>query len=66
MPALSPGELWAGRQSDDPLRGAYLDMIAVKVNRALEGQRASSRQNEEQIAALAQVLTDIQAMRREL
>lgn len=66
MPALSPGELWAGRQSDDLLRGAYLDMIAVKVNRALEGQRASSRQNEEQIAALAQVLTDIQAMRKEL
>ena len=41
-------------------------MIAVKVNRALEGQRASSRQNEEQIAALGQVLTDIQAMRKEL
>ena len=66
MPPLSPGELWAGRRSDDPLRGAYLDMMAGKVSRALEGQRASSRRDEGQIEALAQVLAEIRTMREEL
>ncbi len=66
MEPLSAGELWAGRQSDDPLRGAYLEMMAGKVVRALEGQIASRVRDEGQIAMLSQVLTDIQAMRKEL
>lgn len=66
MEPLSVGELWAGRQSDDPLRGAYLEMMAGKVSRALEGQLASKARDEGQIAVLSQVLTELQDMRKEL
>lgn len=37
MAPLSPAELWAGKNSSDPLRGAWLDMWAARVRRALEG-----------------------------
>lgn len=33
----TPGELWAGRQSRDPLRGEYLDQLSQKLRRALDG-----------------------------
>lgn len=66
MEPLSAGELWAGRQSDDPLRGAYLEMMAGKVSRALKGQCASKLRDEGQIAVLSQVLADIETMRKEL
>lgn len=66
MKPLSVGELWAGRQSDDPLRGAYLEMMVSKVSRALHGQLASRDRDEGQIAVLSQVLTELQNMRKEL
>ena len=37
MPPLSPAELWAGRQSSDPLRGEWLDRWIARTGRALEG-----------------------------
>ena len=66
MPPLTPGELWAGRQSDDPLRGTYLDVMAEKVARALRGLQLSRQRDEEQIADLTQVLEEIRTMREEL
>lgn len=37
MPLLSPAELWAGKNTRGPLRGAWLDMWIARVCRALEG-----------------------------
>lgn len=34
---MTPGELWAGRQSRDPLRGAWLARLLDKLDRALAG-----------------------------
>lgn len=37
MEPLSPAELWAGKNTDDPLRGAWLDMWIARTGRALTG-----------------------------
>ena len=37
MAPLSPAELWAGKNSSDPLRGSWLDIWTARVRRALEG-----------------------------
>ena len=37
MPPLTPAELWAGRQSGDPLRGIYLEGLIRKLDRAIDG-----------------------------
>lgn len=37
MGPLSPAELWAGKNSSDPLRGSWLDIWTARVRRALEG-----------------------------
>lgn len=65
-PPLSPGELWAGRQSRDPLRGEYLDYVAAKVSRALTGQMMAVQPNGAAIAELQAVLTDLLNMKGEL
>ena len=65
MPALSPGELWAGRQSADPLRGEYLDFIAAKVSRALTGHMTAAEPDGAAIMELQTVLTDLLRMRGE-
>ena len=36
-PAMTPAQLWAGRQSRDPLRGDYLRGLLEKLDRALDG-----------------------------
>lgn len=64
-PSLSPGELWAGRQSRDPLRGEYLDYIAAKVSRALTGRMAAEAPNASAIMELQGVLTDLLRMKGE-
>lgn len=66
MPALSAGELWAGRQSTDPLRGEYLDFIARKVSRALTGHMAAAEPDGAVIMELQAVLTDLLRMKGEL
>ena len=66
MPALSAGELWAGRQSTDPLREEYLDFIARKVSRALTGHMAAAEPDGAVIMELQAVLTDLLRMKGEL
>lgn len=65
MPALSPGALWAGAQSGDPLRGEYLDHMAEKVRRALEGHRAAAQPDEAELETLQAVLDDLTRMKGE-
>lgn len=66
MPAFTTAELWAGKQSDDPLRGEYLQHILTKVGRALEGHRAAQRPDEAAIARLEEAAAGLKAMREEL
>ena len=64
---MTPAELWVGRQQrEDPLRGAYLDMMTAKVRRALSGQLASQHRDEAQVQLLEDVLEGIARMRKEL
>lgn len=65
MPPMSPAELWAGRQSRDPLRGAWLAHISGKVAKALNGHQAATQKDENAIAQLTRVLSGLQAMREE-
>ena len=37
MAPLSPAELWAGKNTADPLRGTWLDQWIARTGRALEG-----------------------------
>lgn len=65
MPPLSTGELWAGRQSADPLRGEYLDYMAAKVSRALTGHMMALQPDGAAIMELQTVLTDLLRMKGE-
>jgi len=65
MDQLSPAELWAGKQSDDPLRGEFLDHVSKKVGKALDGQRSASNPNAEIILRLEQVLSGLNTMKEE-
>lgn len=58
MPPLTPAELWAGKNTADPLRGDWLDRWLARVRRALEGisqargEEAPARRRElEEVAA---------------
>lgn len=63
MPPFSPGELWAGKQSADPLRGAYLDYVAAKADKALRGRLAAQQRDETEIARLRAVTDDLKKMK---
>lgn len=63
MPPLSPGELWAGRQSADPLRGEYLDYITARADKALRGHLAAERRDEEAVARLRAVCDDLKKLK---
>ena len=65
MPPLTPAELWAGKQSDDPLRPAYLDLMTAKAVRVLNGLNAAQTRDEAQIARMEDVLSGLTAMRKE-
>ena len=65
MPPLTPAELWAGKQSDDPLRPAYLDLMTAKAFRVLNGLNAAQTRDEAQIARMEEVLSGLTAMRKE-
>lgn len=65
MKTLTQAELWAGRQSRDPLRGEMLDHVAGKVRRALEGQRAAVHKDEAAMERLAQILNGLTKMKGE-
>jgi len=66
MAPLTPSELWAGRQSDDPLRGAWLEYISSKVSRALEGHLAAKERDQAELMRLREVLSGLEEMREEL
>ena len=65
MDELTPEELWAGKQSRDPLRGEFLDHTAKKVGKALDGQRSASCPNVEIIQYLEQVISGLRVMKEE-
>lgn len=65
MPPLSSGELWAGAQSRDPLRGAYLDYISAKLRRALAGHRAAAQPDRAEIEELQAALDELTRMKGE-
>ena len=62
---LSAGELWVGRQSADPLRGADLDWMAGVLDRAREGKRRSGSFEPDDVRDLQQALTEIRQMKKE-
>ena len=66
MSPLTTAELWSGKQSDDPLRGEYLDQVLSKVGRALEGHRAAQVKDEAAIANLEKVAAGLRRMKEEL
>lgn len=63
--AMTAAELLAGRQSNDPLRGDYLDLLIFKLSRALDGQRSAAHLNEETIRHTSDLLDSIKAMKKE-
>lgn len=65
MPDYSPGELWAGRQSSDPLRGEYLSYVLRKVRRVLDGHRAAAQPDRTAIARLETVECELEEMKGE-
>lgn len=66
MQPLSPAELWAGRQSGDPLRREYLAFMRSKAEKALQGQRAAHAPDLSVIAELETVLAGLTEMEKEL
>ena len=69
MPPLTPAETWAGRQSRGeraPLRGAYLDKLIRRAERAAAGLRLSTRAADApRLAEVEQVLADLRQMKEE-
>ena len=68
-PPLTPAEAWAGRQSReeaDPLRGAYLDKLIRRAERAWEGLRRSTRPSDAtRLAETEQALDGLRKMKEE-
>lgn len=66
MAPLSPAELWAGKNSRDPLRSDYLTMIEEKAEKALRGQLSAREPDQVAIAELNKVLSGLREMKKEL
>ena len=66
MQRLLPAELWAGRQSGDPLRRDYLALMQGKAKKALQGQCAAHTPDQAAIAELEAVLAGLKEMEKEL
>lgn len=62
---MNTGELWAGKNFDDPLRGEYLDWISSVLKKALDGKQKAAHADEMELAQLRQALADIQTMKEE-
>lgn len=62
--SFTSAELWAGRQSRDPLRGIWLEHLIRKTGRALEGLR-QAREACAKRQELEQVHTGLLAMKEE-
>lgn len=64
-PPWSLGELWAGRQSEDSLRGAYLAQRIAKAEKALQGHLAAVQREEKTIEMLQGILEELYPMKEE-
>ena len=66
MPPLSPAELWAGRNQNDPLRGDWLDRWIARTRRALDGMaRARGEETLDRRRALEEVHGGLIDMKKE-
>ena len=66
MGPLSPAELWAGRNRNDPLRGAWLDRWIARTGRALEGMaQAQGEDAPPRKRELEEVLEGLTDMKKE-
>ena len=65
MDPLTPGELWAGKQSGDPLRGQFLDFLAAKAEKELQGHLRAACPDQSEVDALGAVLAELNAMKEE-
>lgn len=66
MDCLTPAELWAGRQSGDPLRRDYLALMRGKAEKALQGHRSAHTPDRAAIEELEAVLAGLNTMEKEL
>lgn len=66
MAPLSPAELWAGRNSRDPLRLDYLAIIEAKAEKALRGHQSARTPDQTVAAELEEVLSGLREMKKEL
>lgn len=64
-PPWSLGELWAGRQSEDPLRGAYLAQQHRKCGKSAPGHLAAVQREEKTIEMLQGILEELYPMKEE-
>ena len=63
--SYSEGEYLVGKNSNDPLRGEYLDFMIGKLCRALQGQRSASSRDEAAIARNEEILNELEEMKKE-
>ena len=68
-PPYSEGEKWVGRQwkgMDSPLRGAFLEDMLRRANRALNGIEKSTRpEDESRRALLRTIVPEVEALKKE-
>lgn len=66
MPLMSTAEYCAGKNTDDPLRGAWLEHWIKRVGRALNGmEQARSETVAQRKAELEEILSGLQEMKKE-
>lgn len=66
MPALTPAELWAGKNRSAPLRKEFLDMMERKAERALQGHLAAQSPDQAAVTRLKAVTAGLREMKKEL
>lgn len=62
---LSAGALWAGKNTNDPLRGDFLDWLIRVLNKALSGMRQAADGNGEEAARMEAAIADLIEMKKE-
>lgn len=69
MAALTPGEIWVGRQCcgmDAPLRTEYLSLMAARAEKALDGVRRSTRaEDKHRLRAFEALCAELHRIREE-
>jgi len=63
--SMNLGELWAGKNFNDPLRGDYLTWIGSVLKKTLDGKQRASHVDQTELAELKQALNEIQNMKEE-